>query len=78
MSVFLLILWAFGVSYITFGDKAPGEYIGNLFFGTWISFVLVLQATAANLRNMFFEEEDSGAPAGEAKDDAKVKGDTQV
>lgn len=36
-----LILWCFAVGYITFGTS-PGSTIGNLFFGTWISFVLTV------------------------------------
>lgn len=38
-TVFLLALWCFGVSYITFGD-GPGSQIGNLFFSSWICFIL--------------------------------------
>lgn len=36
-----LVLWCFGVGYITFGTS-PGSTIGNLFFGTWISFILTV------------------------------------
>jgi len=35
----LLIMWSFGVGYITFGS-APGARIGNLYFATWICFIL--------------------------------------
>ncbi|GKY97816.1 hypothetical protein MPSEU_000739700 [Mayamaea pseudoterrestris] len=38
---FLLFLWCFGVGFITFGS-APGSVIGNLYFATWVSFVLVV------------------------------------
>lgn len=39
VSVVMLILWVFGVAYITFGgDKAPASAIGNLYFFTWFSF----------------------------------------
>ena len=37
----LLILWCFGVFFLTFGD-APGQGIGNLYFSMWISFVLTI------------------------------------
>jgi hypothetical protein len=56
-SVIMLIMWAFGVSYITFGNSAPGAFLGNLYFGTWASFILVLQAAVAGLREMFFKDE---------------------
>lgn len=43
ISTILLILWTFGVGFITFGGSdAPGTSIGNLYFSTWISFILVV------------------------------------
>ena len=36
-----LVLWCFGVGYITFGTS-PGSTIGNLFFSTWVSFLLTV------------------------------------
>ena len=36
-----LVLWCFGVGFITFGTS-PGSTIGNLFFGCWISFILIV------------------------------------
>jgi len=36
-----LVLWCFGVGFITFGTS-PGSTIGNLFFGCWISFILTV------------------------------------
>jgi hypothetical protein len=38
-TMMLLALWCFGVGYITFGT-APGSQIGNLYFATWICFIL--------------------------------------
>jgi hypothetical protein len=35
----MLVFWCFGVGYITFGS-APGAQIGNLYFATWISFII--------------------------------------
>jgi nicotinamide riboside transporter PnuC len=84
VSVVMLILWAFGVSYITFGAEAPGRNLGNLYFGTWISFVLVLQASATGLRAMFLGDEDEdAAPAaaaagGEARSPDEEKGEKDV
>lgn len=39
VSLLLLVLWCFGVGYITFGIS-PGHAIGNLYFASWISFVV--------------------------------------
>ena len=36
-----LVLWCFGVGYITFGT-GPGSTIGNLFFSTWTSFIMTV------------------------------------
>lgn len=43
LSAVLLIMWVFGVGFITFGGNlSPGTHIGNLYFSTWISFGLVV------------------------------------
>jgi hypothetical protein len=39
-SSLLFLFWCLGVAYVTFGFAAPGSRIGNLFFSTWISFIL--------------------------------------
>jgi hypothetical protein len=38
-SLVMLIIWCFGLGYITFGS-GPGHSIGNLYFATWACFVL--------------------------------------
>lgn len=43
VSSVLLILWTFGVGFITFGgSSSPGTSIGNLYFSTWISFIITV------------------------------------
>jgi len=37
----MLTFWCFGVGFITFGS-APGSRIGNLYFSTWISFIIIV------------------------------------
>lgn len=44
-----LILWCFGVSYITFG-ASPGSTIGNLYFSTWITFLMSVFSFAVSFR----------------------------
>jgi hypothetical protein len=39
-SSLVFVFWCFGVASVTFGFAAPGSRIGNLFFSTWISFLL--------------------------------------
>lgn len=44
LSAVLLVMWCFGVGFITFGGNlSPGTHIGNLYFSTWISFGLVVR-----------------------------------
>ena len=44
LTAVLLVMWCFGVGFITFGgDLSPGTHIGNLYFATWISFGLTVR-----------------------------------
>lgn len=58
LSVVLLVAWIFGIIYITFGgtERAPGAEIGNLYFSTWISFVLTVVLTSAGVRGMLLNK----------------------
>lgn len=38
-SAIMVIIWSFGLGFITFGS-GPGQNIGNLYFSTWGSFIL--------------------------------------
>jgi len=49
VSVFMLILWCFGVGFITFG-VSPGAIIGNLYFSAWASFIIVILLFADSFR----------------------------
>lgn len=44
-----LLMWCFGVSYITFG-KSPGSTIGNLYFSSWICFILAVFLFSVSFR----------------------------
>lgn len=37
----MLVWWCFGTGFLTFG-AAPGSRIGNLYFSTWISFIIIV------------------------------------
>ena len=70
----LLIVWCFGVGFITFGNT-PGSTISNLYFATWASFLLVVFLFAQNFRESIAawkeqdDEETSPAPPKHAPDD---------
>ena len=42
-------MWCFGVGYTTFGES-PGSQIGNLYFSSWISFLLSVFLFGHNFR----------------------------
>jgi len=48
-SVIMVIIWSFGLGFITFGD-GPGQNIGNLYFATWGSFILSVLLVAESFR----------------------------
>jgi hypothetical protein len=50
VSALLLTMWCFGVGFITFGNS-PGAKIGNLYFSTWISFIVIVVIFAAVFRD---------------------------
>jgi hypothetical protein len=54
LGICMLVLWVFGVAYITFGgNKAPAFDLGNLYFATWISFMLACRLAANGAFNIF-------------------------
>jgi hypothetical protein len=48
-SGFLLVLWVFGLAFITFG-QGPGHAIGNLFFATWVCLIISIFLFAESMR----------------------------
>jgi hypothetical protein len=78
----LFALFVVGIAVITFGgQKGPATNIGNLYFSTWIGFVLAMflvseswTAVRAKMKGEDAEEaEDAKAEEGEASDDKKVE-----
>ncbi|KAL3905542.1 MAG: hypothetical protein SGILL_009638, partial [Bacillariaceae sp.] len=45
IGLLLFIVWACGISYITFGS-GPGTILGSLYFSTWASFFIAINLTA--------------------------------
>ena len=58
----LLTLWCCGVGFITFGD-APGSTISNLYFATWISFILAVFLFATNFRQVIAARYQAHSPS---------------
>ena len=44
-----LAVWSIALAELTFGNS-PGNHVGNLFFSTWISFILSMDLAATHLR----------------------------
>ena len=62
-STFLLILWTFGVGFITFGGgSSPGSSIGNLYFSTWISFIICVMLFGKAIQEALGLQQVSSAP----------------
>lgn len=81
LSVLMLILWCFAVAYVTFGEAAPALVLGNLYFSTWISFIITCSLVSAAIPNMIAyrnqtaEAGDSGKSTEEgAAKEGEVKG----
>jgi hypothetical protein len=65
-SSLLFLFWCIGVAYVTFGFAAPGSRIGNLFFSTWISFILSMVSFGSSFQ-AWYDSRTRGNDA--AKDD---------
>lgn len=62
ITTLLLILWCFGVGFITFGST-PGATISNLYFASWISFILAVYIFAQSFREVLAARYDAHAPS---------------
>ncbi len=63
-SSIMVIIWSFGLGYITFGE-GPGQNIGNLYFATWGSFILSVLLTAESIREYMGLREQAMNPSTE-------------
>jgi hypothetical protein len=68
-SIFSLFAWVFGVGFTTFGDKSPGNGVGNLFFGCWSSFILSLFMVSSSIKDCIVEVEEKKAQRKEQEHD---------
>ena len=79
-AVFVLVFYIFGTALITFGPDGAGQLVGNLYFSTWISFVLSLLLTIQCFRDYYnngrTESTDEATTAVDSGDDAEKVTDT--
>jgi hypothetical protein len=75
-TMILLSMWCFGVGYITFGTS-PGAKIGNLYFATWISFILCVYLFGSCFRE-FMQKRVQALSAGSGGGDDNGGGDTEI
>ena len=75
LGVLMLILWCFGVSYTTFGGEAPARNLGNLYFSSWISFVISCRLVAVSIPNMieYRNQKAEGGDSGKAAEEGSPK-----
>ena len=58
-AILALILHIFGVIFLTLGNNAPANYVGNMFFSTWISFFLSALLTRQCLADLYKQHTES-------------------
>jgi hypothetical protein len=61
VTTLLLAMWCFGVGYITFGST-PGATISNLYFASWISFILAVFLFGQTFRETLAARDQQHAP----------------
>lgn len=72
----LLVLWCFGVGFITFGNT-PGATISNIYFGAWIAFIVTVFLFAYSFREFMAaraEDAENSTADTKTKDDDKQAG----
>jgi hypothetical protein len=83
LSLLMLVLWCFAVAYTTFGDDAPAYDLGNLYFSSWISFVISCKVTSLAIYNtvISMKKSEGGDSANAAEEvapkEAEVKDDDE-
>jgi hypothetical protein len=70
MAMLMLVVWCFGVGYITFGDTSPGTNIGNLYFSTWASFCISVMLSASAYGTCRNKESTEDKPVADKADSA--------
>ena len=58
-AILALILHIFGIIFLTLGDVAPGNFVGNLFFSTWVSFFFSSLLTRQCLADLYKQPTES-------------------
>jgi hypothetical protein len=71
-SFVMFFAWSLGVALLTFGDKSPGNEVGNLYFGCWVAFVLCLFMVSSNIKDALAARGMAGATDDEDEDNVVV------
>jgi hypothetical protein len=71
----MMVLWCFGVGFITFGSKAPAANVGNFYFSTWASFIIALFLASDSLVESYrkLRGEDTTTTTKPAQPDAQSR-----
>jgi hypothetical protein len=70
LSILILTAWCFGITYITFSDRAPAPTFSTLYFFSWGSFALAAALVASALYRM----PGAVTPANDNSEDDHVQG----
>jgi len=80
LSLLMLVLWCLAVAYTTFGDASPAYTLGNLYFSTWLSFIISCRLIAAGIQNVIasMKGEEGGESANDAAEEGAPKDKEEV
>jgi len=67
VAIAMMVLWCFGVGFVTFGSKAPAASVGNFYFSTWASFIITLFLASDAVANAYRKMRGEDEPRGEVE-----------
>lgn len=72
VSFVMLFLWALGVAFVTFGDKSPGNGVGNLYFSSWAAFVMSLFMVSTTIKDFLAARDGRVLGSGEEEKEKDI------
>ena len=73
----MLICWSCGVAFLTFGRESPASFLGNLYFSSWIGFLVSCALASGGINDILVSMRGGGGgdnADSEKKDDNKPSG----
>jgi hypothetical protein len=77
LGMIMLICWSCGVAFLTFGRESPASFLGNLYFSSWIGFLVSCALASGGINDILVSMRGGGGgdnADSEKKDDNKPSG----